>query len=222
MQIWTVRNLGIFFHCFKLIIVFFLTRSFYFVYLNLYIVHMNLKTKLPDGRLILTYIRPGKQSGRLLNLVQHLPWNHNSEDYLPLSRVQVFTSEDDSMSLSMFVYGDEKRSIPTDVEMTGARILDYAQKLQTGEIGDALGPDWSPAFEREALIDYFQKCTESYIIRSNPRRFLKQKELFDKVSGTEDMAISVEVRQECKFKILLSIFFTFSHAPYRIFGMKYL
>lgn len=64
------------------------------------IVHMNLKTHLPNGHLVLTYIRPGKDAGRLLNLVKDLPWNFDSEEYLPLSRVQVFTSKVSRRNLS--------------------------------------------------------------------------------------------------------------------------
>jgi hypothetical protein len=39
-----------------------------------------------------------------------------------------------------------------------------------------------------------EKCSESYIIRSDPRRFLGQFELFERVSGTESVSVSIEVR----------------------------
>jgi hypothetical protein len=39
-----------------------------------------------------------------------------------------------------------------------------------------------------------EKCSESYIIRSDPRRFLSQFELFESVSGTENVSVSIEVR----------------------------
>ena len=156
---------------------------------------MNLKTKLPDGRLILTYIRPGK-TGRLLDLVKHLPWNFNSDDYVPLSRAQVFKSEDGELSISMFVFGEEKgEQAELDPEMGGGRILDYAHHLQQGDFtNDERAPSSSPIFERDALVEYFDKCPESYIVRSDPRRFLKQRGLYEKVTGTECMAVSVEVR----------------------------
>ncbi len=162
---------------------------------------MNLKSHLPDGRLALTYIRPGKEAGRLLNLVKDLPWNFDSEEYVPLSRVQNFTSEDETMSLSMFIYGENDSYTPStsfDAEAIGGKILDYAEKLQNGylshdEDGDI--PEPSPFFEEAALIEYLQKCDESYILRSSPRRFLKQRELFERVSGTECMAVSIEVRE---------------------------
>ncbi len=168
---------------------------------------MNLKAHLPDGHLILTYIRPGKEAGRLLNLVKDLPWNFDSEVYLPLSRVQVFTSKDETMSLSMFVYGG---NTPTpsafDAESVGKRILDYAECLQNGNF-DTVQDSSLPSYllEKDRLIKYFQKCEETYIMRSKPRRFLKQRELYEKVSGTECMAVSVEV---CVYLLLLnSVYF---------------
>ena len=201
--------------------------------------HLNLKTHLPDGRLILTYIRPGKAdqtaarkgaTGRILNLVKDLPWNHNASDYLPLSRVQVFNSEDDSMSISIFVFGEEggsanasegvvsssnssspllssPSSSSSSLETIGSSILDYAHHLQSGDFaknvddngddGDNHADDRTPLpnhiFEKEELLAYFEKCPETYIVRSDPRRFLKQRELYEEVTGTECMAVSVEV-----------------------------
>lgn len=152
---------------------------------------MNLKSHLPDGHLILTFIRPGKEAGRLLNLVKDLPWQFD----LPLSRVQVFTSQDETMSLSMFVYGGQApMPAMVDAEKVGARILEYADQLQNGDFTeDKDAPLWSRIFEKGELIKYFQKCEETYIMRSSPRRFLKQKELYEKVTGTECMAVSIEV-----------------------------
>ena len=166
-----------------------------FALLNLFTVHMNLKSHLPDGHLILTYIRPGKEEGRVLNLIKDLPWNFDSKEYLPLTRVQVFTSRDEAMSLSMFVYGGQaSRPSKFEAEKVGARIIEYARCLQNGEFEmDQDVPSPSSLFEKEALIKYFQKCEETYIMRCSPRRFLKQRELYEKVSGTECMAISIEV-----------------------------
>jgi glutamate dehydrogenase len=156
--------------------------------------HMNLKTHLPDGRLILTYIRPGKENGRLLSLTEDLPWTHdNPEEYLPLLRAQVFTSKDEELSLSMFVYG-ETEAAPESVKNIGTHITEFARDLQDGYfLDDKSVCRPSKLFESEKLLEYFDKCSESYIVRSNPRRFLRQRELYEQVSGTEGMAISIDV-----------------------------
>lgn len=166
--------------------------------------HMNLKTQLPDGRRILTYIRPGKEAGRFLNIIKELPWEFNSKEYQPLSRVQVFTSDDETVSLSIFVYGEEKKSIPVDVETIGMKILDYVNATTNTEQkhqipvqinGDNAQEDVGQV-DRQDLIDYFHKCGQTYIMRSNPRRFLQQKKLYESVAGTECMAVSIEKSQK--------------------------
>eukprot|EP00569_Conticribra_weissflogii_P004035 CAMPEP_0171345936 /NCGR_PEP_ID=MMETSP0878-20121228/22885_1 /TAXON_ID=67004 /ORGANISM="Thalassiosira weissflogii, Strain CCMP1336" /LENGTH=1055 /DNA_ID=CAMNT_0011849471 /DNA_START=405 /DNA_END=3572 /DNA_ORIENTATION=+ len=159
--------------------------------------HMNLKTHLPDGRQVLTFIRPGTMPGLLLNMIKELPFTQRSQDYMPLSRVQVFSAEDDSMSLNVFVYGEEGERKFGDVDLTGAHILEYASNLLQGSIGteDEFGrphPEPSPTFERENIIAYLEKCSESYITRSDPRRFLKQMQLFEKVTGTDGIAVDIE------------------------------
>ncbi|KAL3826581.1 hypothetical protein ACHAXA_010506 [Cyclostephanos tholiformis] len=160
--------------------------------------HMNLKTHLPDGRQVLTFIRPGTMPGLLLSMIKELPYNQRSEAYMPLSRVQIYSAEDDSMSLNLFVYGEEAGQLSeADVTMTGSHILDYAEQLLDGTLPptDEYGrpnPKPNKIFSRERLIQHMEKCSESYILRSDPRRFLGQFELFERVSGTESVSVSIE------------------------------
>jgi hypothetical protein len=162
--------------------------------------YMNLKSHLPDGRFMLTYIRPG--TGRILNVIQNLPRSF-SGGYLPLTKAQVFTSEDEKLSISIFVYGNEVESnskLPLD---DGAHIIDYAKKIQDGQFSaDRLVPSSCDLFNLDELRIYFKKCPKTYIVRSEPRRFLKQRLLYEEVSGTECMAVSFEVRtkQFCSFE----------------------
>lgn len=82
----------------------------------LYTVHLNLQTPLPDGRQVWTMIRPGTQPGLLLSMVKELP---PSSEENPLSRIHVFSTEDASMSLNMFVFGKEQLAAPENLEMAG-------------------------------------------------------------------------------------------------------
>jgi hypothetical protein len=50
-------------------------------------------------------------------------------------------------------------------------------------------------FSRERVIQHMEKCSESYIVRSDPRRFLSQFELFEKVSGSDNISVSIEVKR---------------------------
>lgn len=155
--------------------------------------HMNLKTELPDGRIVRTYIRPGRGPGRgkLLTLVKHLPWNFNTDNYRPLSRAQVFTSEDGRLSISIFVFGEDKEfPCVLTAEVSGARILDFAKHVQNGDFSDDdRVPSPSPLFERDSIVEYLTKCPESYIVRADPRRFLQQMSLYNTVSADSTHAI---------------------------------
>ncbi len=73
---------------------------------------------------VLTFIRPGTMPGLLLSMIKELPYNQRSEEYMPLSRVQIYSAEDDSMSLNLFVYGEEAKQLTeADVTMTGKKLL---------------------------------------------------------------------------------------------------
>jgi len=137
--------------------------------------------------------------GLLLQMIKELPYDERSDEYMPLSRVQIYSAEDDSMSLNLFVYGEEAKQLTeADVTMTGSHILEYAQQLQaetlppTDEYGRPNPTPNADLFSRERLIHHMEKCSESYIIRSDPRRFLSQFELFERVSGSDNISVSIE------------------------------
>lgn len=77
--------------------------------------------------------------------------------------------------------------------------MEYAQQLLDGTLPptDEYGrpnPKPNSMFSRDRLIHHMERCKESYIIRSDPRRFLSQFELFERVSGSDNIAVSIEVR----------------------------
>lgn len=181
--------------------------------------YMNTKSQLADGRLCLTFLRPGpSKPGGLLQLVEEeLPWDHVAKSSLPISRVVVYTSKDETMTLHMFVYGDEKIvDDPSHDHYTkiGSQILDVAERIQRGElIHDPLYPKPAKYFEREPLLEYMKKCSFSYLShlsQSNPRRFLNQRKMFAEVSGTENMSLSVEEVSFTFYFILLYYFYYYS------------
>jgi len=86
-------------------------------------------------------------------------------DYLPLTRILVFSTKDESMSLNMFVYGIKDTAKPGmfNIHETEAAtaVLDYAEKVQSGLITDTGGrglvPNPSPLFERDSMIDFLSR-----------------------------------------------------------------
>lgn len=155
--------------------------------------YLNLKSHTHDGRVIYTFIRPGTAPGTLLSMVEELPY----EESLPLTRLHVFSTLDDSMSLNMFIYGHKSStdsSILRPVDHTPAvqDILNMAEQVQEGGNNSDMSPN--PLFEKDALLKYMQKCSDNYlnIVSQSPDRFLRQRLMFDQVSGTEGCSVHME------------------------------
>ena len=129
----------------------------------------------------------------LLSMVEELPY---FDEAVPLTRLGVFSTADNTMSLNMFVYGNKATvSVrPIDSEAV-QKILKVAADVQEGKYAGAphhLEPH--PQFDKEALLQYLQKCSDNYlnIISRRPERFFRQKLMFDAVSGTEGCEVHVE------------------------------
>jgi len=164
---------------------------------------LNLTTHLPNGEVQLTCIRPDVKPGRLLGMVKDLPWipgNSQEEGYLALKRVLVFSASDGSMSLNIFTFGSNTAPVPdlengNDVAKVGEHILEYAASVQRGEFFDSeRDPQPNPVFEKDKLIEFMGRWEKKRLATMDPRRFLKQRELFEKVSGSDGMDVKIDVR----------------------------
>lgn len=178
--------------------------------------YLNLKGKTHDGRTVYTYIRPTTEPGTLLSMVDELPACKDTEN---LTRLHVFSSKDDKFSLNMFVYGESHTSsssssslaknneypLASDDENAVAtvasephrnKILAFSQEVRNGQHTTS-HPDLDPAhvcFREESLHQYLNKCRDNYlkVISEYPERFLKQRLLFESVSGTEGCNAQIE------------------------------
>jgi len=179
--------------------------------MNLY---SNLKAHLSDGREVLTFLRPGTRPGTLLSMVSELPYKFSTEK--PLTRLHVFSTADETMSLNMFVYGhrpnkgdgyNDTVSQELKIAKLAAPILDYAAQLklqqENGDGNGGVGNNIDPSLlERDALLGYLKNCTETYISvgTANPGRFLRQRAMVAEVSGTEGSRVhlspAVEEQQQ--------------------------
>lgn len=164
-------------------------------------IYLNLKGKTSDGRTVYTYIRPTTQPGTLLNMVEELPRCDPSTP--SLTRLHVFSAHDDSFSLNMFVYGDsmsqEDEERGREREPTPYRdiILQFAKEVRQGDTLTKY-PDLDPneaCFEETNLKAYLSKCRDNYlkIICEHPERCLRQRMLFESVSGTECCEARIEL-----------------------------
>jgi hypothetical protein len=150
--------------------------------------YLNLKSHTQDGRTIYTFIRPSTAPGTLLSMVEELPYHPEQN----LTRIHVFSSNDASMSLNMFIYGESPTKPRLYLEDKNiAKILSFADQVQQGKMPD-IPPH--PLFEKDSLLKYLALCKDNYlkIVSQYPERFLQQRLLFDSVSGTEGVSVNIE------------------------------
>jgi len=165
--------------------------------------YLNLKSNTSDGRTVHTFIRPTTQPGTLLSMVEELPKCNPSTP--SLTRLHVFSAADDSFSLNMFVIGESK-PMPHEDSLAGKNdaaprpyrdtILQFASEVRTGHHLSEY-PDLDPSevcFEESSLKCYLSKCRDNYlkVISEHPERFLRQRLLFESVSGTERCEARIE------------------------------
>jgi len=90
---------------------------------------LSMKSVTADDRRVVTFISPSNQPGLILSQLASLP----SYSDRSLSRVQIYTSNDNSMCLNMYTYGEglSGGAEINPVEIAGP-ILSYAEKVQNG------------------------------------------------------------------------------------------
>lgn len=82
------------------------------------------------------------------------------------------------------------------MESCGAHILDYAAAVLE-KADDSIVFDDRFLLERDSLLEYLHKCSDSYISSLERHRFLKQRALLQTVSGTEGVAVNIEEFDDC-------------------------
>ncbi|UIZ21305.1 hypothetical protein KXD40_001076 [Peronospora effusa] len=152
----------------------------------------------PDEK-IFSHFRSGANfPGRLANVLEQLP---QTVDGAPLARVKIFTALDDSLGLDIFRYGQQEPFLnKTDGEKQArAKIQQFCADIQAGKYaGDASYPLAGPHFEPEVVDAYLNNSNTMYVQFSHPRRLAKQLELFQRVRGTESVAVDVEHKWETR------------------------
>lgn len=148
---------------------------------------LTLASKLKDGQTEVTFIRPRTDDNSLVSMLAGMPAADGN-----LSRVKVYTAADNTLALNIFTFGKESGKAASAAD--GARILEYANELKNGKHrGDPKAPAYDEATMSQASLEqYLQHCEPSYVSSSNPRRFLIQRSLFEKIKGSEGAAVHHE------------------------------
>lgn len=137
----------------------------------------------------ITYINSGTQTGMLAAQIRGLIVPKGQE----LSHVHVFSSLDNTLALNVFSFSSADRTARQASRDDAKAIYDYVAELKAGKhSGDPLAPKYSEIFSEANLDAYLKNITPSYANKSIPRRFCIQKEMYERVKGTEGAEVHVE------------------------------
>ena len=157
-----------------------------------YIFHFSLKivTVVNEGLTEITLIQTIPKTGLLFSQMQTLPIPPDTT----LSRVRVFSSADGELALNIFTYEKPSHQLNSMASVEDSNIiLSFIDDLKNGVYNnDMMVPKDHSMFSYENILSYISRCTSSYVKLSNPRRFLIQRQLYEKVNNTDSVEVHIE------------------------------
>jgi len=145
-----------------------------------------------------TFIRHEDKPGVLTSFIKQIIKNQVSNHPDPIQALKSFAASDGSVRMDMFGFSRIPFTGTTPAEKKNVdRILDYCAKLQAGVYKGVAGhPEPSDMFTPENLAKYFKLCSADYIAISDPRRFCEQRDMYEKVRGTDEVIITTDEGNE--------------------------
>ncbi len=134
----------------------------------------------------ITFIQPepGSNAAVLLSTMDNLPLADGT-----LNKVKIFVTLDQQLSINVFTYKSQNgASTNARSEDDCQHIYNFAEEIQQGK-SSKLAPN--PLFRRSELKEYMRRCDADFLKNSHTSRFLMQRLLYDRVSGTEGVAVDI-------------------------------
>lgn len=136
-----------------------------------------------------TYINSGAETGMLYNQIKNLVAPNGTE----LAHVHVFSSVDQSMALNVFSFENKADAKRIASKADGKKLYDFAADMRAGKyIHDASVPKYSEIFSEKSLEEYLGNCSAGYGSQTSPRRFMIQREMFERIRGSEGSEVHLE------------------------------
>jgi hypothetical protein len=112
-----------------------------------------------------------------------------------LSKVKVFSADDNSLALNIFSFtAYNKANVELATDMDCFRLFSFVNDMRDGKFDhDAKMPKFdSSRHSRDALLSFVTRCSPAFVRLSDPRRFLLMRDLFDEVRHSESVAVHME------------------------------
>lgn len=151
---------------------------------------LSLKIETPDkegaGK-FQTFINSSSKAGLLYTQIKGLqvPADHQ------LKNVNVFSSLDDELALNIFHFKKSNSATTGSTLEQAPEIMNYIAEMKAGKHPN--GPAYDEKLHSaEAMAAYFKGCSPNYASNTSPDRFLIQRGMFAKVSGTDGAEVRIE------------------------------
>lgn len=137
----------------------------------------------------ITYINSGTSTGMLAAQIKGLVNPAGQQ----LTHVHVFSSLDNSLALNVFSFSDRDGVSKAASKADAKHIFEYVAEVKAGKhAGDKTVPKYSELFSDANLDEYIKNISPSYASKSIPRRFLIQREMYERVRGSEGAEVHIE------------------------------
>lgn len=146
-----------------------------------------------DGSTVVTYFNDGPQEGLLQKNIANLVVPSG----FGLASVKLFSAKDNTLSVQMFNLKKNNVQETAATREDAAGIFALAAEIRAGEhSGNSSIPSDSPLFSEESLTEYMTHCTPAYAKLGNPRRFLIQRKMYEKIQSSDKCEVHVEPAQD--------------------------
>jgi hypothetical protein len=149
---------------------------------------LKIDTKV-DDELKVTFINTQAKTGLLHSQLKSL----TAPDGYTLTNVNVFSSLDGELALNIFSFVNVNKSHKTATRADADRLMAFVQELKEGKFADdSAVPEYCQLFTEDSLNEYFSKITPSYVANGDPRRFLIQRQMYEKVKNNDGAVVNIE------------------------------
>jgi glutamate dehydrogenase len=158
-------------------------------------------------------VPPAERGNATSTLLKNLMAVSKNKNPGPLSKINLFTSTDNTLMLNVFKFGGMGRytgggegeaEAAAELEEYCARIMAgeaHAESVAVGAPDSNAGgrsnlmkrtPKPAACFAPGAMAEFLTRCTHDYVVTSNTRRLCLQREMYEEVIGTEGVSVQIE------------------------------
>lgn len=150
---------------------------------------LNIKTKLEDDSLQITYINSQVKAGLLHSQIKNLVVPEGYE----LSKVQVFSSLDNNLALNIFFFNSTSQKVEHATRKHGEHYVNFIEDVKAGKhANDPNVPQYSEIFNSNGIDDFFARTSPSYIENTKASALMLHRSLFEQVRGSDGTVVTID------------------------------